>query len=182
MIKGDERDMAAEDMNKFELEADMTLETQIIKMLRERGYSLSTAESCSGGLLSARFVNIAGISDVFKAGVITYSNEAKVKQLKVKPDTLANFGAVSVQTAKEMALGVVKLAETEVSLSITGIAGPDGGTENKPVGLVYIGCCIGEKVTVKEYHFQGDRLKVREEAVISALRLLQECLLCPKEI
>ena len=173
--------MVAEGLKKQKPEVWITLEEHVIDLLRERGYSLSTAESCSGGLLSARFINVSGVSDIFKAGVITYSNESKVKQLKVSPVTLEVFGAVSAQTAKEMVLGAVKFANTSAALSITGIAGPSGGTEKKPVGLVYIGCCIEDKVTVKEYHFHGERMRIREEAVANALLLLKDCLLHKKE-
>jgi nicotinamide-nucleotide amidase len=120
---------------------------------------------------------VAGISEVLKEGFITYSNEAKMKYLGVNPDTLKTYGAVSAQTAQEMVLGVSKASESGAALAVTGIAGPEGGTEEKPVGLVYIACLVNGNVTVKEHRMKGNRQKIREQSVIYALDLLRRCLL-----
>lgn len=157
------------------------LEDVVVKLLKNRGLTMSTAESCSGGLLAARIINVAGASEVFEQGMVTYSNNAKRRLLGVKKGTLKKHGAVSLETAKEMAKGGAKAAKADVCVGITGIAGPGGGTKKKPVGLVYIACCIKGKVTVKEYHFTGHRAKIRYNTVISALTLLRECLLKTKK-
>ena len=157
------------------------LEDVVVKLLKNRGLTMSTAESCSGGLLAARIINVAGASEVFEQGMVTYSNNAKRRLLGIKKGTLKKHGAVSPETAKEMAKGGAKAAKADVCVGITGIAGPGGGTKKKPVGLVYIACCIKGKVTVKEYHFTGHRAKIRYNTVISALTLMRECLLKTKK-
>lgn len=154
-----------------------TLEEVIVKLLQEKKYTVVTAESCTGGMLSSRLVNVAGVSEVLKEGFITYSNEAKMKYLRVKPETLAAHGAVSAETAKEMAQGAAQAAHAEAALAITGIAGPDGGTEQKPVGLVYIACNVNGKITTKELRLKGNRMKIRDLSVIYALDLLRRELL-----
>ena len=154
----------------------MEIEKAVADILAARGLTMTTAESCTGGLISARMVNVPGVSNVFKAGFITYANEAKQKFLGVKEETLMQFGAVSRQTAEEMAEGAARAAEADVAVSVTGIAGPDGGTREKPVGLVYIGCYISGNVKVEEYHFDGDRIQVRERTAQTALMQLLECL------
>ena len=118
-----------------------------------------------------------GASEVYKSGVITYSNKAKRRFLNVKKSTLQKYGAVSEQTAEEMAKGAALLLKADAAVAVTGLAGPDGGTEDKPVGLVYIACSVKGKVTVKRYHFSGSRSKVRESAVSAALALLRSCIL-----
>ncbi len=150
-----------------------TLEEVIVKRLSEKKYTFAAAESCTGGLLTGRLVNVAGISDVLKESFITYSNEAKMKNLGVKSETLEKYGAVSEQTAKEMVQGVATETGADAALAITGIAGPGGGTKDKPVGLVYIGCFVKGIVIVKEFRFKGNRQKVREQSVIYALDLLR---------
>lgn len=155
----------------------VTLEDCIVDMLKASGMTLTTVESCTGGLLSGRLVNVSGASSVFEQSFVTYANKAKRKLVGVKKSTLKEHGAVSEETAKEMAEGGCKEAEADACLAITGIAGPDGGTEEKPVGLVYIGCCIKGKTVVRKYQFSGNRQKVREYAVASALVLLRECML-----
>lgn len=155
----------------------VNLEDAVGELLKERGMTVTTAESCTGGRLAGRLVNVAGISDVFKEGYITYSNEAKEKLLGVKKETLDVYGAVSEQTAKEMAEGAARAAGADASVSVTGIAGPDGGTEETPVGLVYIGCYVAGSTRVEEYHFTGNRDKNRDYAVVRALTLLREELL-----
>lgn len=155
----------------------VTLEDTIVIMLKEKSYTVTTAESCSGGLLAGRILNVAGASDVYQEGHITYSNEAKEKLLGVRHQTLETYGAVSEQTAEEMAAGAARAAGADAALSVTGIAGPGGGTDEKPVGLVYIGCFVRGNVKVKECRFQGNRDKNRESAVVQALTLLREQLL-----
>lgn len=163
--------------NVFSTDENETLEEAVIKLLTKNELTLTTAESCTGGMLAARLVNVAGVSEVFRQGFITYSNKSKRKILSVQKSTLKKFGAVSEKTAKEMAKGGVFATDSDICVSITGIAGPDGGTEEKPVGLVYIACYINDKVTVKEFHFKGNRAKIREQSVVRALTLLRECIL-----
>lgn len=161
----------------YTTEENITLEDTIVDMLKAADLTLTTVESCTGGLLSGRIVNVSGASDVFKQGFVTYANKAKRKLVDVKKATLEEFGAVSEQTAREMAEGGRKAAKSDVCISITGIAGPGGGSEEKPVGLVYIGCCVKGKTVVKRYQFSGNRQKVRDYAVVSSLVLLRDCLL-----
>ena len=117
----------------------MTLEERVVKKLLQRGYTVTTAESCTGGLLAGRLLNVSGASEVYNEGHITYANAAKEKILGVKHETLEQFGAVSKETAEEMARGAAKAACANVALSTTGIAGPGRGTHHKPQGLIYIG-------------------------------------------
>lgn len=159
--------------NVFTTDESETLEEAVIKLLTKNELTLTTAESCTGGMLAARLVNVAGVSEVFRQGFITYSNKSKRKILSVQKSTLKKYGAVSEKTAKEMAKGGVFATDSDICVSITGIAGPEGGTEEKPVGLVYIACYINDKVTVKEFHFKGNRQKIREATVINALNLLR---------
>ena len=161
----------------YSTEEDTTLEKSVVDLLLANKLTVTCAESCTGGLLSGRLVNVPGISDVYKAGVITYSNKAKRRLLGVKKGTLHKYGAVSEKTAEEMAKGAALLHKADVAAAVTGIAGPDGGTEEKPVGLVYIACYVKGKVTVKQYHFSGNRGKVRESAVSAALALMRSCIL-----
>jgi nicotinamide-nucleotide amidase len=149
-----------------------SLEEAVVKLLRKANLTVCTAESCTGGLVSGSIVNVPGASEVFNVGYVTYSNKAKRKLLEVDKTTLKKYGAVSKQTAKEMALGAALTSGADIGLSITGVAGPDPD-EDKPVGLVYIGCCHGDNVFVEEYHFKGNRQKIREQAVTKALDLLR---------
>lgn len=155
----------------------ITLEMSVVNLLEKNELTISTAESCTGGLLAGRLINVPGVSDVYKEGFITYTNKAKRKTLGVNKSTLKKYGAVSEQTAKEMAVGAALAADTDISISVTGIAGADGGTNEKPVGLVYVGVCIKDIVHVEEFRFSGDRANVREQTVISALGLLRKCIL-----
>lgn len=157
---------------------EVTLEEAVVDILKEKNLTVTTAESCTAGLLAGRLMNVAGASAVYNEGYITYSNGAKEKLLGVSHDTLEQYGAVSEETAAEMAEGAAKAAEADVAISVTGIAGPDGGIEEKPVGLVYIGCWIKGKVRVKEFNFTGNREKNRDYAVVRALTLLREEILC----
>lgn len=148
---------------------DTSLEEVVGKLLIEKNITIATAESCTGGLLAGRLVNYPGISEVFMQGAVTYSNEAKMQRLGVKKETLDKFGAVSSETAAEMAEGIAKTSNTNIGVSTTGVAGPGGGTEEKPVGLVYIGLYINGVVKTKKLNLPGDRQKVRNRAVTIAL-------------
>lgn len=161
----------------YTTDTDVTLEKSIIDLLSANHLTVSTAESCTGGLVSARLINVPGASEVFKAGYISYSNKTKRKLIGVKRSSLEKYGAVSSVVAKEMAKGAALLSKADVTVSVTGIAGPDGGTAEKPVGLVYIGCQVCGENVVKEYHFKGDRNKIREASVSAALGLMRECIL-----
>ncbi len=156
--------------------ASVSVEEQVVQILLERGWTISAAESCTGGMVSARLVNVPGISSAYKMGVTTYANEAKSKLLGVKKSTLKSYGAVSSQTAVEMVKGCRKFAKADVAVAITGIAGPDGGTAEKPVGLVYIACDVKGGLCVKKCVFEGDRQRVREQAAQTALELIYKCL------
>ncbi len=155
----------------------MTLEESVVQLLKEQDLTLTTVESCTGGLFTGRLVNVQGASEVLKQGFITYSNKAKRKLIGVKKLTLKEFGAVSDKTAKEMAKGAILTTGSDVAVSITGIAGPDGGTKEKPVGLVYIAVSVKGNMRVEEYHFTGNRMKIRESAVVAALTLLRTSIL-----
>ena len=150
------------------------LEDVIVRILTEKKFTLTTAESCTGGKLAGRIMNVAGASVVYNEGYITYSNEAKSRLLGVDARTLEQYGAVSPQTAREMAEGAAKAAGADTALSVTGIAGPDGGTKEKPVGLVYIGCFVKGHTRVEEFRFSGNRQKNRYYAVVRALTLIRE--------
>ena len=156
---------------------EITLEQVVVDLLKERGWKLATAESCTGGMAAARLTGVAGVSSVFETGLVTYANKTKMALLGVKEDTLSAFGAVSRETARQMAEGLAERTGAEVTLSVTGIAGPDGGTAEKPVGLVYIGCRVKDKTTVRECRFGGSREKIRESSVAAALTLVRSCIL-----
>lgn len=154
----------------------MSLEEKVVKALLAKGFAITTAESCTGGMIASTLINVAGISEIYKEGYITYSNEAKQKLLGVDKEALERFGAVSEIVASQMAQGAALAAGAEAALAVTGIAGPDGGTEEKPVGLVYIGCYLNGKVTVTRNQFTGTRLMIRQETTKQALELLLKCL------
>lgn len=148
-----------------------------LKTLIDRKLSVATAESCTGGMIASSIVDFPGASECFNEGYVTYSNEAKMKNLGVKHATLLAHGAVSAETAREMALGVKSRAKADFGISSTGIAGPGGGSPQKPVGLVYIACAYGDnQVDVRELHLSGDRTQVRTMAATMAFDLLDECL------
>ena len=161
----------------YTTDEEKTLETAVVELLHNQNLTLTTVESCTGGALSARIINVPGASEVLKQGFVTYSNRAKKKYIMVKKSTLKEHGAVSEKCAKEMAKGGCFITNSDATLSVTGLAGPDGGTEATPVGTVFIGCCLKGKTTVKEFHFNGSRNKVRDQAVTYALILLRECIL-----
>ena len=127
--------------------------------------TISTAESCTGGMIASKLIEVPGISENFIEGIVSYSNEAKIKRLKVKKETLEKYGAVSEEVAREMLAGL----KTDIGISTTGIAGPDGGTKNKPVGLVYIGIKVKDEVKVFKRELKGDRNKIRQRAMMHAL-------------
>ena len=158
------------------MEKTQSLEEQVVSRLKDRNMKVSFAESCTGGLLSGRLVNVPGSSEVFDEGYVTYANEAKHRLLEVSNEILCSYGAVSRQVAEQMARGAAKRSGAQAAVGVTGIAGPDGGTVQKPVGLVYIGCFVDSKVVVTENHFYGNREEVRAQAVEAALKLLLDCL------
>ena len=141
------------------------LEKKVVELLQKLNLSISTAESCTGGMLASKLIDVPGVSDIFYEGIVSYSNEAKQKRLNVKAETLEKYGAVSEEVAKEMVLGL----HTDVVLSTTGIAGPGGGSDEKPVGLVYMGIRIKDKIYVEKRVFRGDRNKIRERTVSHTL-------------
>jgi PncC family amidohydrolase len=150
----------------------LALSTSVGKALLEREYTISTAESCTGGLLSHTLTAISGSSAYFIGGVVAYSNVIKARMLGVQVPTLEAHGAVSVQTAWEMAEGVRNRFQTEIGLSTTGIAGPTGGTPTKPVGLVCMGISTPEKTLAFDCHFTGERLQVMHSTVVELLTRL----------
>lgn len=158
-------------------EGETSLEAVLAELLIKNNLTISTAESCTGGLIASKLVNYPGISSVFIEGAVTYSNDAKARRLGVKKETLELFGAVSEETAKEMAEGIAKTSETNIGISTTGIAGPDGGTDEKPIGLVYIGLYINGVAKVKKCTFTGNREMIRRRTTIAALDWLRRELL-----
>ncbi len=159
-----------------EWKQEYSLEARVAALLKQRGYKAATAESCTGGLLAGRLVNVPGVSQIFQEGYITYSNDAKEKLLHVPHQTLETYGAVSSQTAQAMADGAAAAAGVEVALATTGIAGPDGGTPQKPAGLVYVSCHIKGVTVIEEHYFAGERAQVRSMAVEAALLLAEQAL------
>ena len=143
--------------------------------LKKDGATFAAAESCTGGWISKAVTDVGGVSAVFLGGVVSYANEVKEKLLGVKSETLASFGAVSEQTASEMALGCVKATGADYAVAVTGIAGPTGGTPEKPVGLVYVGAASKDgRVYVEKNLFSGDRKDIRLATVKKALSLLSD--------
>ncbi len=173
------RDILGDNIYGYDEEA---LEAVVLKLLQERKLTLALAESCTGGLVSNRLTDIPGASESLMYGVVSYSNEAKVKLLGVKEETLRAYGAVSSQTAEEMAAGVRSLVNADIGVSVTGIAGPDGGSPEKPVGLVYIGIASGEKTEVHKVIFNGNRKRIKWNTSNKALDLLRRELLLQNNI
>ncbi|HOF56826.1 MAG TPA: CinA family protein [Syntrophorhabdaceae bacterium] len=145
-------------------------------MLKERGLKIAVAESCTGGLISSRITDISGASDYFEAGITTYSNVSKIRLLNVPKDTIDRYGAVSEETAKAMAEGVKKTVHADIGVSVTGIAGPTGGTEGKPVGTVFIGLATKKATYVRKFFFDGNRLEIRRKTSDAAFMLVEEYL------
>lgn len=156
---------------------DETLESVVVKLLKEKKVTISLAESCTGGLISNRITDVPGASVCFMNSVVSYSNESKQKFLHVKEKTLKNYGAVSGETAAEMADGIRKVSGTDMGLSVTGIAGPDGGSKEKPVGLFYIGISYKDRTETYRYQFLGNRKKIKLTASYKALDLIRRTLL-----
>jgi len=150
-----------------------TLEDAVGRLLIERGLTLATAESCTGGLLGNRITNVAGSSEYYLGGIVSYSDAAKMNLLGVSQETLKEFGAVSEETAQEMAAGARRVLQSDVGVSITGIAGPTGGTEDKPVGLVYIAVDVAGDVAVRKFVFSEDRRYNKELSAQAALNLVR---------
>ena len=161
----------------YALDRDTSLARTVFDLLSGNSLTLATAESCTGGMIAARLVDMPGISEVFKEGFITYSNKAKRSRLGVKKSTLLRYGAVSAETVREMAKGGAFFSKADICVAVSGTAGPDGGTEEKPVGTVFVGCCIKGKTVTKECHFKGDRNQIREQAVTEAFSLIRRCVL-----
>ncbi len=150
----------------------MTLEQKVAEQLTKNKMTVSVAESCSGGLLGHRLTNIPGSSNYFLGGVIVYANSAKIKLLGVDASAIKKYGAVSKPVAKQMASAVREILKTDFGISITGIAGPAGGTKEKPLGLTYIAVARREKILCQEFHFKGTRLSIKTQATQQALKLL----------
>ncbi|RLF26119.1 MAG: competence protein ComA [Thermoplasmata archaeon] len=149
---------------------------KVSSLLKEKGLTVATAESCTGGLIANMLTNVSGSSLYFDRGVVSYSNRAKMELLGVPSQVLEKHGAVSEETAKAMAEGVKLRSGVDVGVSTTGIAGPTGGTKDKPVGLVYIGVSTRDETVVKKFLFKGDRLSNKESACEAALKMLFELL------
>ncbi len=149
------------------------LSLKIVKLLTNKGLTVSFAESCTGGLLSSSITSISGSSKVFNMGLVTYSNNAKVKLLKVPKKTINKYGAVSYETCLSMVKNLSKISKSNISISITGVAGPTGGTKEKPIGLVYIGLKKGRKTIIKKNLFNSKkRILIQKATVNQALKLI----------
>ena len=150
----------------------MLPEIKLLKILTQRGLTLGIAESCTGGLLSNRITNLSGSSKVFLLGTVTYTNESKSKILHVPKQLMKTQGAVSVHTAKAMAEGIRRLSGASLGVSLTGIAGPAGGTKDKPIGTVFIGISSGKKTFAAKLNFSGNRLEIKRKATGKAITML----------
>ena len=149
------------------------LSLKILKLLTKKKLTLSFAESCTGGLLASSITSISGSSKVFNMGLVTYSNNAKVKLLQVPKKTITKYGAVSHETCLSMVKNLSKISKANISISITGVAGPNGGTKAKPVGLVYIGLKKGSKIIVKKNYFKSKkRISIQKATVKQALKMI----------
>jgi len=155
----------------------MGLEKTIGNHLREKGWTLSTAESCTGGLISDRITNVSGSSDYFEGGMVTYSNESKAKHLGIPAAIIKRYGAASSQVARKMAQGVRKAFNTTFGLSTTGVAGPTGGTKRSPIGRVFIGFTNGKKAWVRKLDLKGNRREIKKKATDEALQFFYERLI-----
>lgn len=151
-----------------------SLEYSIYELLKKYHYTLTTAESATGGMIASTLINVPGISEFFTEGYVTYSDAAKVKMIHVNPKTIETYGVVSAETAYDMAVSAAQTAGSDAALSVTGVAGPDGGTKECPVGLVYIGCHLCGETVTERHLFTGDRMAVRRAATRQALLLLKK--------
>jgi nicotinamide-nucleotide amidase len=147
------------------------LEETVGRLLRERRLTVAVAESCTGGLIGDRLTDVPGSSDYFRGSVVAYSNEVKQRVLGVRDTTLKSSGAVSARTVTEMACGVRRLLRAELGIAVSGIAGPAGATRTKPVGLVFVGVCLGTLAAVESRQFVGDRRTIKRLAATAALDL-----------
>lgn len=145
-------------------------------LLRERSWTVSCAESCTGGGIAYALTSVAGSSDWFNQSWVTYSNEAKASMIGVRPDTLANFGAVSEQVVEQMVTGTARNAKSQCAIAVSGIAGPGGGSDEKPVGTVWFGFQFGKQTVTVRQRFQGDRQAVRASAIVFAINELHQWL------
>jgi nicotinamide-nucleotide amidase len=151
----------------------MSLNKKIVSLLKRKRLKLSITESCTGGMLSSSVTSVSGSSKIFTMGLVTYSNQAKTSILKVPQKIIKKYGAVSVQCCVAMVNNLSKISKSKVCVSITGIAGPKGGSKQKPVGLVYIGIRIGKKVVVNKYNFKNNgRIFIQKQTVKKSLNLL----------
>ena len=156
----------------------MKLEEEVVKNLLAKNLTITTAESCTGGLIAARLVDVSGASGCFNEGYITYSNEAKIRLLGVKEETIKEFGVVSAEVVTEMAEGVLNKADADMAVAVSGIAGPLGGSKEKPVGTVYIGFCMSDKSIGRltkvsyKFSFDGNRTEIRNKTVEEALKII----------
>lgn len=153
-----------------------SLEYSVYLLLKKYQITLTTAESATGGMIASTLINVPGISEFFTEGYVTYSNAAKVKMIHVAQETIDRYGVVSAETAYDMAESAARAAGCDASLSVTGVAGPDGGTKECPVGLVYIGCHLCGRTVTERHIFEGDRMAVRQSATEAALLLLKNML------
>lgn len=152
------------------------MEDEVGKILLEKQLTVACAESCTGGLLTSRLTDVAGSSAYVKGSIVSYSNEIKNSVLNVDADTLKNFGAVSEQTARQMSSNVRELFKTDVGVGVTGIAGPGGGSLEKPVGTVYISVSNSEMTIVKKFQFSGSRHEIKNQSCNSAMEMLKDFL------
>src|SRR5689334_7927047 len=158
----------------LEMNFMLDLANKVGQVLKARNWTICAAESCTGGLVLSSLTDISGSSAYVLGGVVTYSNEAKMKFVGVQESTLATYGAVSEETAREMALGVQKAFGANVAISVTGIAGPGGGSAEKPVGLVYVGVLVEKELMVRRFVWKGDRLENKALSTVAALELVLE--------
>ncbi len=150
----------------------VTRAARVVQLFIEKKQTLALAESCTGGLIAACITSVAGSSAVLERGFVTYSNFSKTEEVFVPAELIAQHGAVSAEVASAMAQGACKVAKTDVGLSVTGIAGPDGGSDEKPVGLVFLAMATADKIDVRRFKFDGDRGEIRRQAVVKALSML----------
>jgi PncC family amidohydrolase len=150
----------------------MTIEEELNRLLSGGRKTIALAESCTGGLIACRVTDVPGASEYFGAGVVSYSNQAKEAFLGVPGEIIASHGAVSAETAREMAAGIRRVADSDIGLSVTGVAGPGGGSPDKPVGTVFIALAAEGTMIAKHYFFSGNRREIREQTAEAALRLL----------
>jgi nicotinamide-nucleotide amidase len=153
---------------------DKDTQLKISNLLKLKHFTIASAESCSGGLIANTFTNISGSSDYFDRGIVSYSNKSKMELLNVEEDILKEYGTVSEQVAKLMADGIREQSNVDIGISTTGIAGPTGGTLEKPIGLVYIAVSTSDKTIVKKFQFRGDRIQNKENTCNAAFKMLFE--------